>query len=173
MGCGVPRLPHVDLQLCHHAVMSSTISHMGYRESSRKEQSRPDHRTQDDNGNDGRRKECLQPRGASPTHRCSPPLDLLSPCLSSPPVLHLERSHPMPVSFSALPSQLSRMFPGASTVPWEIQVHPFGSRQGARRGAPGELGQASFPHPMEFWAPLEPSTRPHLVGANCMVAEVS
>lgn len=49
-----------------HAVMGSTISHMGYRESSRKEQSRLDHRTQDDNGNDGRRKKCLRPRGAPP-----------------------------------------------------------------------------------------------------------
>lgn len=150
-----------------HAVMGSAISHMGYRESSRKEESHHDHRTQDDNGNDGRRKkERLQPRGAPHTHTGAHHLcAFLSPCLPSPPFLHLERPYPIPVSFSALRTPLGRMFPGASAV-----LVPCGSP--ARRGAPGELHPASFP-PVESCAPLVPGTCPHLVGANCTFVQVS
>lgn len=126
---------------------------MGYRESSRKEQPRPDNRTQDDNGNNRRKKEHLKPPDAVPQSlpkvleagrgegraglvcllKAHHPCAFLSPCLPSPSFLHLERSYPINVSISALSSPLGRISPcplGSTGTPLWLS-HQARSSQGA------------------------------------------
>ena len=139
---------------------------MGYRESSREDQSHPAHRTQDDNGKQEKEEGALKPCGAPHMYTCSPPLGLPA-CVPSPSFLHLERSYL--IRDHSLPSPASS---AECSLGLELSLSPGKNRSTPVAPQPGEELPGRWQQ-VESCAPLVPGTCPHLVGANCTFVEVN